>query len=122
MSPLSSFRHNSARSCQTILVARGECVRLINFVKGAELNYNTISDCGIHDYTFGWGSGNGEGIYIGTWASQVTNQRVATNEAETVTGQEIKAFSIRRREFLLTMADSPIPRICKHKTHSIFEV
>ena len=52
---------------------RGECVRLMNFVENANIESNTISDCGIYDYRFGAGSKNGEGIYIGTACAQVEN-------------------------------------------------
>ncbi len=50
---------------------RGECVRLKNFVVGAEISDNTISDCGIRDYIYDAGGENGEGIYVGTSSSQV---------------------------------------------------
>lgn len=45
----------------------------MNFVENANIESNTISDCGIYDYRFGAGSKNGEGIYIGTACAQVEN-------------------------------------------------
>lgn len=44
----------------------GECVRLRNFVVGAELRDNEIYDCGVYDFRFNSKGKNGEAFYIGT--------------------------------------------------------
>lgn len=49
----------------------GECVRLKNFVTGAQVTDNFIENCGVHDYQFDSSDKNGEGIYIGTSSQQV---------------------------------------------------
>ncbi|MEU5716402.1 right-handed parallel beta-helix repeat-containing protein [Streptomyces sp. NPDC020403] len=54
----------------TLKNAADECVRLRYLVTGAEVNDNTISDCGVADFRFGGGGKNGEGIYLGTAPEQ----------------------------------------------------
>lgn len=46
-------------------------MRLKNGVKNAEMTGNTVTNCGIYYYRFGYGDNNGEGFYIGTAAIQV---------------------------------------------------
>ena len=46
-------------------------MRLKNNVTGAIIQNNKIEGCGIWDYNFDKGGGNGEGIYIGTSKKQV---------------------------------------------------
>lgn len=53
---------------------RDECVRLKNFVVGAEISYNDISNCGVRDFVFGNSGKNGEGIYVGTSSTQVLRE------------------------------------------------
>eukprot|EP00903_Cladosiphon_okamuranus_P015283 g14123.t1 len=47
-----------------------ECVRLKNFVVGAEITHSEISNCGVRDFVFGNSGKNGEGIYVGTSSTQ----------------------------------------------------
>lgn len=53
------------------MYGRDECVRLKNFVVGAEISENEISDCGLRDFVYGNSGKNGEGIYVGTSTTQV---------------------------------------------------
>ncbi|CAM9380859.1 unnamed protein product, partial [Laminaria digitata] len=73
----------------TIKNCGGECVRLMDYVTGAEISGNTIQDCGIHDYKFDWGSKNGEGIYIGTSSRQWKNGETGCHD-NVVRGNRIK--------------------------------
>lgn len=50
--------------------AADECVRLRYLVTGAEVDDNTITNCGVADFKFGGGGKNGEGIYLGTAPEQ----------------------------------------------------
>jgi hypothetical protein len=50
--------------------AGGECVRLRYFAQRNEIAGSTIATCGVHDFRFGAGGKNGEGIYIGTAPEQ----------------------------------------------------
>ncbi|EST33910.1 DUF1565 domain-containing protein [Streptomyces niveus] len=54
----------------TLKNAADECVRLRYLVTGAEVNDNTITNCGVADFKFGGGGKNGEGIYLGTAPEQ----------------------------------------------------
>lgn len=54
----------------TLKNAADECLRLRYLVTGAEVDGNTITDCGVADFTFGGGGKNGEGIYLGTAPEQ----------------------------------------------------
>eukprot|EP00752_Nemacystus_decipiens_P014698 g13091.t1 len=54
----------------SIINCGDECVRLKNFVVGAELSYNEISNCGVRDFVYGNSGKNGEGIYVGTSSTQ----------------------------------------------------
>ncbi|MEV5607708.1 right-handed parallel beta-helix repeat-containing protein [Streptomyces sp. NPDC052225] len=54
----------------TLKNAADECLRLRYLVTGADVSYNTISDCGVADFKFGGGGKNGEGIYLGTAPEQ----------------------------------------------------
>ena len=54
----------------TITNAGGECVRLRYYAQNNEIAYNSISNCGNHDYRYDDGGKNGEGIYIGTAPEQ----------------------------------------------------
>lgn len=46
-------------------------MRLKNFVVGADISNNEISNCGVRDFVFGNSGKNGEGIYVGTSSTQV---------------------------------------------------
>jgi hypothetical protein len=50
--------------------AGGECVRLRYLVTRAEVAYNRIGPCGVHDFRFAGGGKNGEAVYIGTAPEQ----------------------------------------------------
>ncbi|MFN8568726.1 MAG: right-handed parallel beta-helix repeat-containing protein [Kouleothrix sp.] len=50
--------------------AGGECIRLRYFAQHNEIAESNISSCGVHDFRFGAGGKNGEGIYIGTAPEQ----------------------------------------------------
>ncbi|WP_327174385.1 DUF1565 domain-containing protein [Streptomyces sp. NBC_01335] len=54
----------------TLKNAADECLRLRYLVTGAEVNDNTITDCGVADFKYGGGGKNGEGIYLGTAPEQ----------------------------------------------------
>ncbi|MFF5897707.1 DUF1565 domain-containing protein [Streptomyces argenteolus] len=54
----------------TLKNAADECLRLRYLVTGAEVDDNTITDCGVADFKFGGGGKNGEGIYLGTAPEQ----------------------------------------------------
>ena len=66
----------------TLKNAGGECVRLRYFVTKAEIAYNTITNCGIHDFVFGAGGKNGEGIYIGTSNKQWGDGKNPTSDPD----------------------------------------
>ena len=51
--------------------AGGECIRLKYLASGADISGNTIGPCGVHDFRFGAGGKNGEGVYIGTAPEQL---------------------------------------------------
>lgn len=57
-------------SNMTLKNAGGECVRLRYLITGADLYYNKIGPCGVHDFKFNGGGKNGEGIYVGTAPEQ----------------------------------------------------
>lgn len=46
-------------------------MRVKNFVVGADISYNEISNCGVRDFVYGNSGKNGEGIYVGTSSTQV---------------------------------------------------
>ena len=54
----------------TLKNAADECLRLRYLVTGADVSGNTITDCGVADFTYGGGGKNGEGIYLGTAPEQ----------------------------------------------------
>ncbi|WP_405792751.1 DUF1565 domain-containing protein [Streptomyces sp. NBC_01506] len=54
----------------TLKNAADECVRLRYLVTGAEVDNNTVTNCGVADFKFGGGGKNGEGIYLGTAPEQ----------------------------------------------------
>ncbi|MEU8678882.1 right-handed parallel beta-helix repeat-containing protein [Streptomyces sp. NPDC048560] len=54
----------------TLKNAADECLRLRYLITGAEVNGNTITNCGVADFRFGGGGKNGEGIYLGTAPEQ----------------------------------------------------
>lgn len=54
----------------TLANAGGECVRLRYLIIGAEVDHNVVGPCGVHDFVFGGGGKNGEGIYLGTAPEQ----------------------------------------------------
>ncbi|MEE1740415.1 right-handed parallel beta-helix repeat-containing protein [Streptomyces sp. BE147] len=54
----------------TLKNAADECLRLRYLVTGAEVDGNTITNCGVADFKFGGGGKNGEGIYLGTAPEQ----------------------------------------------------
>lgn len=62
--------------------AGGECVRLRYFITNAEVAYNTIEDCGIHDFVFNDGGKNGEAIYLGTSSSQWGDGKNPTDDPD----------------------------------------
>ncbi|MFB7342260.1 nitrous oxide reductase family maturation protein NosD [Streptomyces hydrogenans] len=57
-------------SGMTLKNAADECLRLRYLVTSAEVEYNTITGCGVADFRFGQGGKNGEGIYLGTAPEQ----------------------------------------------------
>lgn len=48
-----------------------------HFVTNSEIQSNVISNCGVHDFRFGEGGLNGEGIYVGTSSNQVNEKQLA---------------------------------------------
>jgi len=62
--------------------AGGECIRLRYLVKFSEIAYNTIENCGIHDFVFGDGGKNGEGVYIGTAPEQLKDGKNPTSDPD----------------------------------------
>jgi hypothetical protein len=50
--------------------AGGECVRLRYLHTNADVGYNRIGPCGVHDFVFPGGGKNGEAVYIGTAPEQ----------------------------------------------------
>lgn len=63
--------------------AGGECVRLRYFVEGSEIAFNSIKNCGIHDFKFGgMKEKNGEGIYIGTAPEQRGDGKNPTSDPD----------------------------------------
>ena len=66
----------------TIKNAGGECVRLRYLINQSEIAYNTITNCGIHDFQFADGGKNGEGIYIGTAPEQRNDGKNPTSDPD----------------------------------------
>lgn len=66
----------------TLKNAGGECVRLRYFVTQSEIAYNTVTNCGRHDYQFDDGGKNGEGIYIGTAPEQRGDGKNPTSDTD----------------------------------------
>ena len=64
----------------TITNAGGECVRLRYYAQNNEIAYNSITNCGNHDYQFDDGGKNGEGIYIGTAPEQRSDGKNPTKD------------------------------------------
>ena len=62
--------------------AGGECIRLRYFAQKNEIAYNTISRCGVFDFSFNDGGKNGEGIYIGTAPEQLGDGRNPTKDRD----------------------------------------
>lgn len=66
----------------TLKNSGGEAVRLRYFSQSNEVAYCTISNCGIYDFKFGFGSDNGEGIYIGTAPNQLGDGKNPTADPD----------------------------------------
>lgn len=62
--------------------AGGECLRLRYFAQHNEIAYTTITNCGIHDFSFADGGKNGEGIYIGTAPEQRADNKNPTADPD----------------------------------------
>jgi hypothetical protein len=62
--------------------AGGECVRLRYFAQRNEISGSVITNCGVHDFRFGAGGKNGEGIYIGTAPEQRGDGKNPTAEPD----------------------------------------
>jgi hypothetical protein len=70
----------------TFTNAGGECIRLRYFAQRNEIARSTISNCGIHDFRFGAGGKNGEGIYIGTAPEQRGDGKNPTTDPDQSNG------------------------------------
>ncbi len=66
----------------TIKNGGGECIRFRYFAQKNEIAYNTIVNCGVHDFVFDGGGKNGEGIYIGTAPEQLTDGKNPTRDPD----------------------------------------
>jgi len=72
----------------TLKNAGGECVRLRYFAQNNEIAYNTITNCGVHDFVFqerdknGKVGKNGEGVYIGTAPEQLGDGKNPTTDPD----------------------------------------
>lgn len=73
----------------TIKNAGGECIRLRYFASGNEISYNTITNCGVHDFAFKAGGKNGEGVYIGTAPEQLKDKKNPTTDPDQCTNNWI---------------------------------
>src|SRR6266508_1842739 len=62
--------------------AGGECVRLRYFAQHNEISGSVVTNCGVHDFRFGAGGKNGEGIYIGTAPEQRSDGKNPTAEPD----------------------------------------
>lgn len=62
--------------------ARGECIRLRYFSQQNEIAYNTITRCGVGDFSYNGGGKNGEGIYIGTAPEQLRDGKNPTKDRD----------------------------------------
>ena len=62
--------------------AGGECIRLRYFAHDNEIASNTILNCGVHDFVFGAGGKNGEGVYIGTAPEQLSDGKNPTSDPD----------------------------------------
>ena len=69
--------------------AGGECLRLRHFVTDSEIAYNSISDCGMHDFPFSAASKNGEAIYVGTSFKQWDDGKNPTDGPDVSTRNRI---------------------------------
>jgi hypothetical protein len=69
--------------------AGGECVRMRYFAKNNEISNSVIRNCGIHDFRFGDGGKNGEGIYIGTAPEQLKDGKNPTSDPDESSGNHI---------------------------------
>lgn len=65
-----------------IMNAGGECIRLRYFTRFSEIAYNTIKNCGVHDFSFDAGGKNGEGVYIGTAPEQLKDKKNPTSDPD----------------------------------------
>lgn len=62
--------------------AGGECIRLRYFAQQNEIAYNTITRCGVGDFSYNGGGKNGEGIYIGTAPEQLRDGKNPTKDRD----------------------------------------
>lgn len=69
--------------------AGGECVRLRYFAEKNEIAHNTISRCGVRDFSFNGSGKNGEGIYIGTAPEQLKDGKNPTTDEDQSNGNWI---------------------------------
>lgn len=69
--------------------AGGECLRLRHFVTDSEIAYNSIGDCGMHDFPFAASSKNGEAVYIGTSFKQWGDGKNPTDGPDVSAGNRV---------------------------------
>lgn len=69
--------------------AGGECVRLRYFAQHNEIASSTFQGCGVHDFKFGAGGKNGEGVYIGTAPEQLGDGKNPTADPDQSSGNWI---------------------------------
>ncbi|CAM9776684.1 unnamed protein product, partial [Laminaria digitata] len=72
--------------------AGGECVRLRDFVTFADIDGNSILNCGLYDFVFDDGDDgkNGEGIYIGTSSKQWDDGKNSSDDPDMCQGIVIR--------------------------------
>ncbi|QNE17652.1 DUF1565 domain-containing protein [Kribbella qitaiheensis] len=77
--------------------AGDECVRLRYLITDADLSANQIGPCGVHDFVFGGGGKNGEGIYLGTAPEQQGANGAPDARPDVSTGNRIHDNLINTR-------------------------
>lgn len=69
--------------------AGGECVRLRYLHTNADVSFNRIGPCGVHDFQFPGGGKNGEGVYIGTAPEQQGKNGAPDDRPDVSTGNRV---------------------------------
>ena len=100
----------------TLMNAGGECVRLRYFAQHNEISGSSITKCGVHDFRFGAGGKNGEGIYIGTAPEQRGDGKNPTAEPDLSNETGFTRTSSTPRATSASISRKPRPAISSRAT------